>query len=1044
MKFFLLSKRGYGKHYGAFMLLFSMFSLLLSQHAFAQGRTINGTVTSMLDGTPLPGVNVLLQGTTSGTITDINGNYSINANDSDVLIFSYVGYAPEEVAVSSIAGNTYNIALAEDIESLAEVVVVGYGTQRKSDLTGSVVSITPEEVNNLATQDINQNLQGRVPGLQIISNSGNPAEGATVRIRGVGTINNADPLYVVDGFQTGDISWLTPSDIKSIEVLKDASATAIYGSRGANGVILVTTKDGTEGRKKFSLDFNAYGGNQEASNTVDVMNAHEYIGYRAQAHLNQLRSANPSGDYNIYDGIKAFAGADTAIARYAYDNKLVGTDWQDVVLRNAPVQVYNLSLSGTTENHNYVLGGSYQDNQGIVENSYLKKYTLRFKNDYQLADWITLGTSVNFLKDEFTRTDNDPFGGLLPTTIRVSPLTPVWDNNTNNYGSPDLSDVRQNPQQRVDELGMDVQTRYKYVLGGYLQFDIIEGLNFRSQYYYDFDQRNIRQYLPKYSINPSATRSESQLLEGFEERKNWISSSYFNYTKDFGVHGVNAMVGLELQNTKSTINDITVFEVPQADELRYLNLQRSGESILGTTIEDVALLSYFGRINYSYDRRYAITATVRYDGSSRFAQGNRWGVFPSFAAAWNVDQEDFMQDNAFSTLKIRGSWGQVGNESSARAHGTVTYAQALQNYSFGGVIVNGKSPRELGNPNLQWETTESFNIGADLGIFRDKLSLTLDYFIRTTNDMIVAAPAPSYAGADPPRENAGSIENKGFEFAINYRNSEGAVKYELGYNMSFIKNKVLSLGSGDYLVGDNFSHIGIVTRTQVGHPMASFYGIKTNGIFKTTEELEAHYWQPNAQLGDIKFVNQDGDSTITMAGDAVFLGDPFPDFLFGLTARVEYKGFDFSLMINGSQGNEVVNNLSRYINNSGDWADNNLSSRLDYYDPVTNPNSNEPRVIAGDPNNNGSLFSDRYVEDASFLRLRNIQLGYTLPQPLMNTIGVSSVRLYIAADNLVTLTKYSGFDPEIGQFFGNPLNFGVAGANYPKARTFFAGINIKL
>lgn len=1043
MKINLLFKVGHAKEKFPFIVL--LCALMVSPFfANAQSRNLVGTVTSMFDDSPLPGVNVIIKGSTSGTVTDIDGNYSISANDADVLVFSFVGFTTEEISVADIPGNTFNIALAEDIEALGEVVVVGYGTQRKSDLTGSVAQISSEEVNNLSSQDINQNLQGRVPGLQIISNSGNPAEGATVRIRGMGTINNSDPLYVVDGFQTNDISWLVPNDIQSIEVLKDASATAIYGSRGANGVILVTTKDGSKGKDRFSLEFNAYGGIQEASNTVDVMNAHEYIGYRGQAFLNQLRAANPSDDFDIYDGINAFAGADSAIARHTYDNRLVGTDWQEVVLRKAPVQVYNLALSGNSENHNYMLSGSYQDNQGILENSYMKKFTLRFRNDLQLADWVTVGTNLNFVRDEFTRTDNDAFGGLLPSTIRVSPLAPVWDENTNNYGSPNLTDVRQNPQQRVDELDMDTQNRNKYVLGGYVQFDIIDGLNFRSQAFYDFDQRNIRQYLPEYFVNNLATRTRSQLTEGFEERNNWITSNYFNYTRDFGLHGINAMAGFEFQSDESIVNNITAFDVPEAEELRYLNQQRAGEFTASTIIERWALQSYFGRINYSFDSRYILTATVRYDGSSRFAKGNRWGVFPSFAAAWNVDQEAFMQDNPFSTLKLRASWGQVGNERSSAAHGTITYAQPLQNYSFGGLVVNGKSPRQLGNPDLKWETSESFNIGADMGLFNDMLSLAVDYFIRTTNDMIVAAPAPIYAGALPPLENAGSIENKGLEFAINYRNSERAVTYEIGYNMSFTKNEVLSLGSGEFLDGHNFPHIGRVSRTQVGHPVSSFYGVKTNGIFKTTEELEAHYWQPNASLGDVKFVNQDGDSTITAAGDAVFLGDPFPDFLFGINARVEYKGFDFSFIINGSQGNEVVNNLSRYINATGDWADNSLRSRLDYYDPITNPNSNEPRVIAGDPNQNGGIFSDRYVEDASFIRLRNIQLGYTLPSNVVNSIGLNSVRLYVAADNLVTITDYSGFDPEIGEFYGNPLNYGVAGANYPKAKTFFAGINIKL
>lgn len=1022
-------------------MMIAMFFLSIG-FAYGQDHSVSGSVTDY-SGESLTGVNVIVKGSSSGTITDINGNYKVNVNPNATLIFSFVGYLKEEVPVNG--KSVIDVSLTEDIQVLHELVVVGYGVQKKSDLTGSVIQMGSDDVDNLSSQDITSNLQGRVPGLQIISNSGNPAEGTSVRIRGMGTINNSDPLYVVDGFQTDDISWLTSNDIKSVEVLKDASATAIYGSRGANGVVMITTKDGSNAPKRVNIEFNAYSGVQKAANTIDVMNAHEYIGYRAQGELNRLRAADPNGEYDIYDGIRAFAGADTAIARYTYDNKLKGTDWQDVVLRQSTIQVYNLSIAGNSVGHNYVLGGTYQDNEGILKNSYVEKLTLRFKNDLELTDWVTVGTNISFVKDELTQVQEDRFNGILPIAIRASPLTPVWDENTNNWGSPDLSDVKNNPAQKVEELGMNLWNRHRYVLGAYTQFNITDNFNFRSQAFYSYDQRNTSEYLPEYYINPNASRDPSQLTEGFEERTNWMSSNYFNYTKEFEAHNINAMVGVEWQNDESGVNRITVYDVPQAKELRHINQQRQGDFTTSTIIQRWALQSYFGRLNYSYDSRYILTATLRYDGSSRFDEGNRWGLFPSFAAAWNVDQENFLPKNIFSTLKIRTSWGQVGNERSADPHGTVTYAQPLQNYSFGGEVVNGKSPRELSNPNLKWENSESFNIGADMGFFEDKLTVVADYFIRTTNDMIVRALRPLYAGAEAPLENAGSIENKGFEFAINYSNREHALKYDFGFNMSFTKNEVTSLGSGnDFLNGTNFSHIGIVTRTQVGHPVSSFYGVKTNGIFKSEEELAEYYWQPDAQLGDVKFVNQNGDSTITLAEDGVFLGDPFPDYIYGITGRIEYNGFDFSFLINGSQGNEVVNNLNRYINATGDWADNSLSSRLNYYDPETNPNTNEPRVIAGDPNGNGSTFSDRYVEDASFIRLRNIQLGYTLPASLIESTGLKSLRVYVAADNLFTITDYSGYDPEIGEYFNSPLNFGVAGANYPKPRTFFAGVNIKL
>lgn len=1026
----------------------SMAYLLGASVSYAQ-HTVSGKVTD-IRGEALTGVNVVVKGSATGTVTNVEGNYQVEVSPDAVLIFSFVGYTSEEVAVNGRA--VIDIALAEDIQTLQELVVVGYGVVRKSDLTGSVSQVSAEEITKIASQDINQSLQGRVPGMQVISNSGNPAEGARVRIRGMGTINNSSPLYVVDGFQTDDISWLTSNDIQSIEALKDASATAIYGSRGANGVILITTKDGSRSPKGVNVEVNAYAGLQKASSTLDLMNAHQYIRYRVEGWKNQLRHEDqlnnitrPDGYYTDQLALQQFAGADTAIARQVLENRLVGTDWQEAVLRQAVIQNYNLAISGRSERHNYMLSGSFQDNEGIVENSYVQKLTLRFKNDLELSEWATIGLNLGYVGDELTQYEIDRFNSILPVAVRADPLAPVWNENTDNWGDPSLSDARRNPAQIVDELGKNLWNRNKFIAGAYLQFDITDNLNFRSEGYYNLDQRHLKEYLPEYFVNNNASRSLSQLNEGFETRTNWMSSNYFNYNRDLGDHRIGMMLGAEWQSNAEEINTITAFGVPEAERLRYLNQSRETDSYqASTTVKRWALQSYFGRLNYGFANRYNFTATLRYDGSSRFIEANRWGLFPSFAAAWNLAQESFMSDiNLFSALRLRASWGQVGNEASADPHGTVTYADPLQNYSFGGQVVNGKAPRQLSNPNLIWETSETLNFGVDMGLFNDQLTVMADYFIKETKDMIVAAPSPLYSGAKAPLENTGSIRNNGFEFAINYLNNQHAVKFNFGYNMSFINNEVTSLGRGtEFIEGDNFSHIGIITRTQVGHPVSAFYGIRTNGIFKSEAELEEYYWQPNAALGDIRFVNQNGDSTITLADDAVFLGNPFPDFTAAFSAGVEFAGFDLSLLINATIGNEVVNNLSRYMNISGDWRDNLYASRLDYYSE-TNTDTDEPRVIANDPNGNDNLFSDRFVEDGSFIRLRNLQLGYTLPKTLTESLGIRSLRIYVSADNLLTLTDYKGFDPEIGEYFNNPLNFGVGGANYPKPRIFFGGINLK-
>ncbi len=1015
-----------------------LWCLVLSPWAYAQ-NVVSGTV-SDATGQGIPGVNVLLKGTTQGAVTDSNGSYSIEAPASGTLTFSFIGYSTKDVAING--QSSIDVVLDEDITSLDEVVVVGYGVVKKSDVTGSVASVSPRKLQEVATIDVNNALQGRVSGVQVINNSGRPGAGTTVRIRGVGSMNNSDPLYVVDGFPTGDISFLAPGDIESMEVLKDASAAAIYGNRGANGVILITTKKGKEGTTTFN--FNAYVGIQKPVKKLDLLNASEYAQLYMEAWTNDgvdVETTLPAQDYAMF--------------RYVIDNNLRGTDWQEEVMVNpAPIQNYSLDAMGGTDKYKYRFSTTYFDQQGSIKNTHLKKFFIKLNNEFKLSEKFTAGVNVSYLRAIVGNYNGDQYSGVLPTVIGASPIIPAYDRDPlwNQWGPTQLFSQSNNGARIVDELKNQGWNQHKLVSNLWAEWKLLEGLSIRSNFSNDLSFNHSRGYFPQFSIRTdylglsSERRERSQLDESRGTSFNWNWANFVTYEKTINdTHRFNLMVGQEANYSNWDGINATAYSVPNIKSQMYLSGAKEINSQTSSGVSVTTLMSYFGRLNYSYKSKYLFTATGRYDGSSRFTKANRWGFFPSFAVAWNVTNEPFLNDvNWLSNLKLRGGYGEVGNQSVVGPADFVTQVTNGQRYSFNNKPVEGQIPTRLSNPELVWESSNMSNVGADIGLLDDRLTVTLEYFIRDTEDMIVGIPVPEYVGAYAPNANAGTMRNEGFEFNILYNGQVGDLKFDIGLNGSFIRNELVNLGGGQPYEAGSVSKVGNTAKVMEGMPFPFFFGYRTDGIFNSQEELDAHVnsdgvaLQPLAAPGDVKFVDTNGDGIIN-PGDRVDLGNAYPDFTTGLSLGAEYKGFDFKAFLYASFGNEAVNSLIGF-NESPTGLQNSTRNRLDRWTPE-NTASNEPRMTQQNRNDN-MRFSDRYVEDASFIKLRNVQIGYRLPASLVERLKLRSVRIYASADNLWRRTSYKGFDPEFGSLYSSPFFYGVDLANYPQAKTIIGGVNV--
>jgi len=1012
-------------HQGVLIL---MVCVLCVTHSYAQEQIITGKVTDEKK-LPVIGATIKLKDSKSTTQTDANGYFKLSVSpNSKILQVSFVGMQTQEVVINQ--QKSFEITLMNAVNALNDVVVVGYGTVRKKDLTGAVGSVKNEQLTQVATPDAVQALQGRVAGVQVIANSGEPGSGATIKIRGIGSINGSSPIYVVDGYQTGDISFLAPADIENIDILKDASATAIYGSRGANGVIVVTTKKGKKGPVKFNFD--SYVASQKAWQTVSMANATEYANLVIQGYQNDNNPLNANSElYTRLDFVRK--------------NNYKGTNWQDEVMQTGMMQNHSLTMSGGNDQNRFRLSGTYFTQDGIVKNSAMKKYFINFSNDLTINKWLKAGVSGAFTHFEKNYYNGDYYSGVLTTALGADPITPAWNTITNNWGRADIS-YQVNPARSVDELKNNKGYGNYFVANVWAEAKLLDGLTFKSQYGTTYNVGHNKSYSPKFFIAVDEARDQSSLWERRSEWKSNLWTNYLNYNKSFGEHSLNAMAGAEVQQGVYADFSAKAYDVPADKELMFLSSSQSTDYQVSSYQNESSLQSYFGRLNYSYKGKYLLTGTVRYDGSSKFLGKNRWGVFPSFAGAWVVSEESFMKRiNAINSLKLRAGWGKVGNEQSAGSYDYTTSMYSNNLYVFNDIIVQGFAPGSLANPELKWEVNEQSNAGIDIGLLNNKLTITADYFDRQTKDMIVNVPIPSYVGAGAPRVNAGSMRNKGIELALNYASGK-SLKYNIGANVSFIKNELTNLGGGAPQNGGGSGKLGNTTRVEVGMPFPYFYGLQTDGIFNTQEELTAHKdkngfaIQPNAKLGDVKFIDVNGDGKINDL-DLVDLGNPYPTFQYGFNADLSYKGFDLKLFIQGVQGNKLVNAMhwtTRNGSNAGGGWSNFETIRLNSW-TAENPNNNEPRMTATDPNNN-MRFSDRYVQDGSYIRLKNIQLGYSLPNRLIEKIRIANLRIYLAADNLITITKYEGFDPEIGGLGG--YSYGLDVGTYPQPRTYRAGITM--
>jgi TonB-dependent starch-binding outer membrane protein SusC len=1013
------------------IICFLLGFLTAGGHVLAQSASIYGVVSDASSGETLPGASILVEGTSIGTMTDADGEFLLEVPAGEIrLLVRFVGYLSQTRAISLTAGQRQelNFALSPDIALLEEFVVVGYGMQRKSVVTGAIAKVEASEIEKAAPLRVEQVLQGRTAGVMVTSNSGQPGDGLTVRIRGTGTINNANPLYVVDGMPVGGIDYLNPSDIQSIEVLKDASATAIYGSRGANGVVLITTKMGES--DAFSVVYDAYTGVQNAWKKVSLLDAPEYVQIWNEAYANDLRSRPFNPD--LLSGIGA------------------GTDWQDAIFyENAPVQDHNLALSGGTGRTVFHTSLSYLQQDGIVAEgkSNYERYTFRLNTRTEYGR-LTFGNQLAYT-NKTTRGigTNEIFGGVLTRAQNMDPITPV-QNTDGSFGiSPYMSQEVVNPVAFLDILN-SMWRENKLVGGIWGELRLMDGLRLRSSFSTDLAIGMNDNYAPIYNLGGNVSNQVTQATKNFNQWFTWQTEHYLSYETTVNQHSFTALAGFSALETRfeGLFGSRQGWKFPDWNFTVIDGATDVESDQTGGGAWEHALVSYFGRLNYNFQEKYMLEAVLRMDGSSNFGPANRYGFFPSVSAGWVLTREDFMQNiPAVSFWKLRAGWGQNGNESI----GLYQYSSnisSITTYIFGQTpsIVDGRAPLNISNTDIRWETSEQLNFATDLTFLDNRLSLTLDYYIKTTKDWLVQAPIPSYVGLNPAFVNGGDVKNSGLEIELGFRQRSGDFRYGLNLAGAFNKNEVTRIDNAEGIIygagaGTAMANINVA---QVGMPIGYFWGFKTDGIFQNWSDVNAHAGpggqpiQPNAQPGDIRFLDMNGDGIIN-DNDRTMIGNPYPDFTMGLTYNMEYKSFDFSMFWYTAVGHQIFKVTRRYDLPNMNWQ----ADVLNRWTGEGTSNTH-PRVTLDDPNMNYSRVSDFLLESGDFLRLKDIQIGYTLPGSLTERAGIESLRIYAAAQNLLTFTDYSGHDPEVGGW--SPIDYGIDRGIYPQPRTLRLGINLSL
>lgn len=1030
------------------LLIFCFLSVLFSVYGQAQEVSIKGKVIDE-SGLPIPGVTILIKGTTKATSSDIDGNYQIKAVSSGTLVFTFVGYGKIEEPIS---GRTrIDARLNPETSALQEVVVVGYGTQKKSVVTGAISSVKAKDLEKVPNGRIEQALQGRVAGVTIAASSGQPGATSTIRVRGVTTFGDGgnNPLWVVDGVvvDAGGIGYLNQSDIESIEVLKDAASAAIYGTRAATGVILVTTKKGKSG--KITVNYNGFTGISSPEKTLDLLNATQY-----GAILNEKSIA--AGGSLVFSNLGALG---------------VGTDWQKAIFNDSAFRYnHELSISGGNDVSNFYTSFGLQDQEGIVstEISKYNKKNFRLNSTHKISKVFTFGQTLGFTRQKSTGigNTNSEFGGPLSSAINLDPITPIVEMdpikaNAAPYSvNPVIRDANGNPYGISNIVGQEMTNPLAYAktrLGGYdwsddlvgnayIEANISSHLKFRTTLGGKIAYWGNQQFTPVYYLSATSNVLKNSYGKSQNKSEAWNVENILTYSNKFGDHNLTVLLGQgayvdNIGGGSST----TMYGLPITDyhDASFnFDIPQSDRNSSTWDFTQHKLSSLFTRVNYDYKEKYLFTGIIRRDGSTRFGANNKYGVFPSFNLGWVVTKEGFWKENNIvNTLKIRGGYGIVGNDNIADFR-YLSLVSGGYNYSFGnaGAITTGYANQTLDNPDLKWEETSQADIGFDSRLFND-FNLTVDFYKKTTSGILRPINIPGYVGvSENPAGNVADMDNKGFEVELGYKKQLGKVNFSLSGNFAYLENKVTYVASdSNFIPGDAyFQSMGAVTRTQVGQSYNSFYGFKTNGIFQNEAEIAAYtnstgtVIQPNARPGDFKWVDTDGNGSIT-DDDKQFLGNNIPKYTYGLTLNLDYKNFDFTAFAQGAAGSKIFQGLRRLDVGNANYQTIALSRWTG-----EGTSNDYPRLTNNDSNGNFGKMSDFYLEDGDYLRLKLVQLGYSLPNDIIAKIGASKVRLYLSGENLITLTKYTGYDPEIGGGV-----FGIDKGIYPQARTFMFGANLQ-
>ena len=1007
-----------------------LFCVVFAATAYSQDVTITGTVTDA-NSEPLVGVNVLVKGTTTGAITDIDGNFSVSGKKGSTLVFSYIGMLTQEVVYK---GTALRVVMKDDSKALEEVVVIGYQTVKKSDLTGAVAVVDTKEMKKSAAGTLVSQMQGLATGINVRS-SGRAGEDASIEIRGVGSLSNNSPLWVIDGMITDPGVDFNPADAESIQILKDASAAAIYGSRAANGVIIVTTKKGTKGPMKVNVSVKE---TLEWSPKFDLMNAAEYIKYNDIAYNEAIK-----------DGI---ATVNSTQKHSQYD-----TNWQDEVLKTALVQDYNVSLSGGGDSGSYFVSAGYYNNDGVSYGNTFDRYSFRV-NTQGKKGWFSFGENLAY---SLTNTDPNQTN-TYNDFLRMMPTIPIYDeNNPGGYGYGDAAKYNTfgvNPIAREDlEYRHFRQNRLNGSL--WLEFKPFEFLSYKFNGGIDlyFYENSWFRGEGNWTQNQEHRDPESQKAR--DNTYNMLIEHTLNFNKDFGKHHVDAVVGTTYQHHEWEGLWASRLNFPMTGNGDYFTVLNAGQSNQqnSNSISENAMISYLGRANYVYDDKYYLTATFRRDGTSRLAKENRWGNFPSFSGAWRISKEEFFDVPWINDLKIRGNWGRLGNSSIGDWDYIGTINQSIVTV-FGGAIVPGSTQVKLVNAGLVWETKETVNVGFDASFLNQRLTVSAEYYNSKTSDVLAETPIAISTGnqGGSPWKNAASLRNKGFEFTFGWKDQISGFKYSALLNVTTMDNEVLSLGRDGS--ERNFIDSG-QARTEPGRSLAEFYLRKTDGIFRTQEEIDNYVTKGNhvpgpnedkvpagtpimiegkrPQLGDVKYLDLNDDGQITDI-DRDYCGSPWAKMQMSLVLNAEWKNFDFSMMWNGQFGNKIYN-VSRWQGRL--FADNSNYIRFEKGEEPyqVNPNSNTPRIIYGDFRN--SRDADRFLENGSYFRMKNISIGYNFKQKWLTNLGVEKLRLFATGSNLITITGYSGLDPDF-KGANSVWNSGTDSFAYPNTRSVMFGLDL--